>query len=103
MSMRRHDNGGLYGTVPVLLSRELANGEIEVLVGSQPPFGGITVTEFRGNRFVEEHDEYWLGHGFTITVPPILEEARRLGRARRVSASSVGSTPEGQKEAAENG
>lgn len=81
--MQRHNDGKLYGTVHVLLTREQLDGEIQEIVGTQSPFGGIAVTEFEGKRYVEEHDEFWTDKGFTITVPPILEEARRLGRALR--------------------
>lgn len=88
MTLWRHDDGCLYGSIQVLLTREMENGEIEVLIGSQSPFGGIAVKGFRGKYLVEERDEYWTGHGFTITVPPILEEARRLGRARSMKGAS---------------
>ena len=82
MTLRRGNDGKLYGSIEVLLVRE-ADGETETIIGSQSPFGGIQVSEFGGSRFVEERDEFWIDRGFTITVPPILEEARRLGRIRK--------------------
>lgn len=78
--MYRSEDGKLYGSIEVLLVREV-DGVTETLIGTQPPFGGIMVEDFGGKRFVEEPDRFWEGHGFTITAPPILEEARRLGRA----------------------
>jgi hypothetical protein len=81
MPLHRSANGGLYGTIEVLLVR-MVNGCTETIIGEQSPFGGILVSNFEGSRYIEEPDEFWISKGFTITVPPILEEARRLGRWR---------------------
>jgi len=81
MTFWRGTNGRLYGTIPVLLNRETSTGSVETLIGNRAPFGPIMVGQFKEERFVEKDDAFWEGHGFTITEPPILEEARRLGRA----------------------
>lgn len=81
MTLRRSNDGKLYGSIEVLLVREV-DGESETLIGSQSPFGPIQVAAFGGRRFVEESESFWEGNGFTITVPPLLREAQRLGRLR---------------------
>ena len=87
MTLRQSEDGRWYGTCTVLLTR-VVDGETQEIVGTRPPFGGITVRDFEGARFLEEWDEFWKARGFTITEPPILEEARRISRAAHVRSSA---------------
>lgn len=82
MTFRRSEDGKLYGTIEVLLTR-MVEDESETLIGHQSPFGGIIVDRFDTSRFVEERQEWWEAKGFTVTAPPLLEEARRLSRSSR--------------------
>lgn len=82
MTLRRADNGGLYGTAPVILAKE-ENSEINFLIGSAAPFGGIMVTEeYKGNRFTEKPHSWWQKEGFSITEAKELELARDLSTER---------------------
>jgi len=76
MPLKRSEDGLLYGTAPVILSRE-KDGEIEHLIGSSAPFGGVMCsTEFEGKRFTEEPKSWWEAKGFTVTESPALQMAR---------------------------
>ena len=86
MPLNRHDDGKWYGTMEVLLTRvvedEDGGAHTEALHGTRAPFGYVLVSEFEGKHYVEKPDSFWTGHGFTITEPPILEEARRISREK---------------------
>jgi hypothetical protein len=94
MTLRRSGDGGLYGSIEVLLTRMKAD-ESETLIGFQSPWGGIHVREYGAQRFVEKDQSWWESEGFTVTAPPLLEEARRLSRERR-RASSASKSGENQ-------
>lgn len=86
--IRSEKDGGLYGTAPVILSRE-KNLEVEYYIGSSSPFGGIALSEeYDGKKFREEPRSWWENEGFTVTEAPELEEARRLSAER--SRAKVG-------------
>lgn len=85
MTLRQSNDGRWYGSMEVLLTR-VVNGETEALVGHSPPFGQIAATcsDVKGKKWhIEKPQEWWRAQGWTITEPPILEEARRISRAAR--------------------
>jgi len=81
MTFRRAENGKLYGTIEVLLTR-MVGDESETLIGAQSPWGGIIARGYNGRPFVEERQGWWEAEGFTVTAPPLLEEARALSRGQ---------------------
>lgn len=85
MTMRKAEDGKWYGTIEVLLIREVDDEYrpmTQTIVGTRAPFGPIYVTEFEGKRHLEEWDAFWIERGFSITEPPILAEARRFSREK---------------------
>lgn len=93
--MRKADDGRWYGTIEVLLVREVGD-ELEVLVGYASPFGGIMVdrpmrgcaltpggfweSRPKGEWSVEEPHSWWEKQGFEITEPAILARIRNQSR-----------------------
>ena len=78
MSLQRGKDGGLYGSAPVILSREV-DGEFVNIIGSAPPFGGIMVSEeYEGKRYREEPYDWWREQGFIISEAPELQVARQV-------------------------
>lgn len=82
MTLFRSKDGRLYGTVEVLLTR-MVHDESEAFIGCQSPWGGISVRNYGNHSFLEKPQEWWESEGFTVTAPPLLEEARRLSRAAK--------------------
>lgn len=78
MALQRSSNDGrLYGSAPVILSREV-DGKIEYIIGYAAPFSGVRAENFEGSYFVEEPYSWWEAKGFRITESPELAEARAL-------------------------
>jgi len=95
MTLNRSENdGGLYGTAPVILARE-KNGQVDFLIGYGSPWGPITMSEFEGSRFVEKSKGQWEELGFTVTETPAIEEARRLSRERLAAQMNPKPFPKG--------
>lgn len=77
---RSKKDGRLYGSAPVILSREI-DGRVEYLIGFSTPHGGIEIKDsYKGDRFKEAPHSWWAQEGFTITEAPELAEARRQAR-----------------------
>lgn len=93
MTLKRGSDGQLYGTAPVILSKEV-DGEFVNLRGSAAPFGGIMVSEeYLGQRYTEEPHSWWENQGFIIAEAPELKLARETywdsKRAKAQSSEAV--------------
>lgn len=76
MTLHMSKDGRLFGRIEVLLTRMVGDAS-DTEIGLQSPWGGIIVDGYGGKAVTEKPQAWWEAEGFTVTAPPLLEEARR--------------------------